>query len=218
MKFTFQSLPTPHRVLAFLALMGLHACSDPSSDPDRPLEEAASRAGEIDQDTRQAIAKVGHEASTKLMKTLGGQLKAAMQSGGPETALQVCQQAAQPLTASTSDSFTGAEVSRVSLRHRNPVNTPGAEARAVLEKWESSHAAGEALPAEEIVALSGEEALFLKPIMVQAICLNCHGDPGAFSPVLRTKLSKLYPDDRAIGFAEGDLRGAFQVRIRLPIE
>jgi hypothetical protein len=53
------------------------------------------------------------------------------------------------------------------------------------------------------------EFRFMKAITTQPLCLTCHGE--AISPEVAAKLSELYPDDRATGFREGDLRGAFVV-------
>ena len=41
------------------------------------------------------------------------------------------------------------------------------------------------------------------------LCLQCHGE--AIAPPVAEKISALYPDDKATGFREGDIRGAFVV-------
>ena len=48
-------------------------------------------------------------------------------------------------------------------------------------------------------------------IRVEAACLMCHGDN--IAPPIAGRLASLYPDDRATGFLEGDLRGLVWVEV-----
>lgn len=159
--------------------------------------------------------RIGSEATQNLEESLGKQLKAALQSGGPEKALHVCQQVAQPLTAQTSDSLPQATVTRTALRYRNEANAPSEEARAILSEWETLLANGTELPPSKIISKPPNQAIYYKPILTKPICLTCHGDPSVFSPELTESLTKLYPADTATNFAEGDLRGAFRVVVEL---
>jgi hypothetical protein len=52
-------------------------------------------------------------------------------------------------------------------------------------------------------------ARYLKAILVQPQCLACHGGPLA-APV-KAAIASRYPGDRAMGYAAGELRGAFVV-------
>ncbi|MBI3082695.1 MAG: DUF3365 domain-containing protein, partial [Gemmatimonadetes bacterium] len=60
------------------------------------------------------------------------------------------------------------------------------------------------------------ELQYLRPILVDRRCLACHGDPATFIPEVRAVLAQRYPEDRATGYAVGDLRGAVSVRVPLP--
>jgi hypothetical protein len=53
----------------------------------------------------------------------------------------------------------------------------------------------------------------LTPIRVGGLCLQCHGQPDDLAPGVVESLERLYPDDQATGFAEGDLRGWFWVEV-----
>jgi len=53
------------------------------------------------------------------------------------------------------------------------------------------------------------EFRFMKAIPMAANCLQCHGTE--ISPAVSAKLTELYPQDKAVGYKEGDLRGAFVV-------
>jgi hypothetical protein len=51
--------------------------------------------------------------------------------------------------------------------------------------------------------------------MVASPCLACHGDPEAIDPQVKRLLAERYPDDTAVGYKPGDLRGAVSVSVLL---
>jgi len=161
------------------------------------------------------VIEKGNLASGTLMKSLGTQLKAAMSSGGPESAIHVCSQVAGPITKSTNAELKGITVSRTSLRVRNPKNAPDQIDLRILNDWQKLSDAGEKLPANEVIRVDSGTAHFYKPIMVQVICLKCHGRTETLAPKLVTLLDEKYPEDKARGFSEGDLRGVFRVKVEL---
>ena len=55
----------------------------------------------------------------------------------------------------------------------------------------------------------GAEYRFMKAIPTGALCLACHGK--VLAPEVAAQIESLYPEDKATGFSEGDLRGAFVV-------
>ena len=60
----------------------------------------------------------------------------------------------------------------------------------------------------EIVEQDGQKVFrFMKAIPVMKPCLNCHGEK--VNPDLYKTIKKYYPQDQAIGFKLGQLRGAF---------
>ena len=193
------------RLLLFLALAaGLAACQ---KQAPAPAEATAAELAEVQE--------TGRAAASALMKSLGGQLKGALESGGPVTALQVCQQAAGPMTEAAGKSFEGATIRRTTLKPRNPANAPDAIDRRVLEKL----AGAAEVPAEHI-ELVGDPASpgggtfrFYKPLVIQEVCLKCHGDPAGFSSELADTLARLYPEDQATGYGLGDFRGVIRVDV-----
>jgi hypothetical protein len=146
-------------------------------------------------------------AVNKLGMALKKELGAAMQQGGPEAALHVCNTRAAEVTEALC-SEEGLDVARVSTRWRNPDNAPDELEAAVLARFQADPAL-----ADTLVGLPDGGILYMKPIRVQSpMCLNCHGDEDALAAGVPERLAALYPDDRATGFSEGDLRGAFTVR------
>ena len=60
-----------------------------------------------------------------------------------------------------------------------------------------------------VVELENGRHGYAEPIVMQPLCLVCHGE--ILQPEIAARIAELYPDDRATGFKEGDLRGAFWV-------
>ena len=59
--------------------------------------------------------------------------------------------------------------------------------------------------------------LYMRAIRINTpLCLQCHGPKEDLAPEVLDRLGALYADDRATGFSEGDLRGAFVVKPQLP--
>jgi len=164
-------------------------------------------------DSEQTAAKA---AIKDFAGALQAELKVAMQAGGPVAAIGVCNTQALPISREISAEH-GMALSRVSLKNRSPANVPNEWQKAVLEDFESQKAAGEdinALVWSEIISVDGENKFrFMKAIPTGGVCLACHGEN--ISPEVKQQLSALYPEDRATGFREGDIRGAFVVSRKL---
>jgi hypothetical protein len=143
---------------------------------------------------------------------LKSELTAAMQAGGPLQAIAVCNSKA-PAIARDVSLQQGMQVSRVSERSRNPGNAPTEWQAAVLQEFQARLEAGEdvdSLAWHDIqVTDDGREFRFMKAIPTAPLCLACHGE--AIAAPVAAKLAELYPDDKATGFREGDMRGAFVV-------
>jgi hypothetical protein len=142
-------------------------------------------------------------------------LKDEIERGGAASAIAVCRDRAPQLARAASDE-TGWSVRRVSLRNRNPKAVPDAWERAALEDFDRRAAAGEApatLEKAEIVA-AGErkEYRYLRALPVQDLCLQCHGPAERLGEGVRDKLAALYPQDRAVGYSTGQIRGAITIR------
>ena len=104
---------------------------------------------------------------------------------------------------------------RVSSRPRNPIDAPNADEIPLLDAY-SYNAENDILADPSIQKLQqGEVFLYTKPIMLSnAMCLSCHGDPKKdIAPETAAKLKQLYPQDPATGYAEGDLRGMWSLRL-----
>jgi len=149
-----------------------------------------------------------------IAKEFGGKLKPelqkAMKSGGPVAAVEFCHQKA-PIIAKELSEAKGWEVTRVSLKARGAMAKPDAWEEKVLNEFEVKKAAGNSpkkMEFSEIVHEDGKSTFrYMKAIGTADVCLKCHGTNIA-EPIQKT-LTKYYPEDKAVGFVKGDIRGAF---------
>lgn len=156
-----------------------------------------------------ALVEEAKGAVQALAGKLKGELEAAMQAGGPVEAINVCSTKAPELAKAVATE-KGVEITRVSLKNRNPVlGVPNDWQTQVLTDFEAKKAAGEDPANIAYAEVVGGEFRFMKAIPTAAVCLNCHG--ADLSPAVTAKLGELYPQDKAVGYKEGDLRGAFVV-------
>ena len=155
--------------------------------------------------------KVAGSVPPKLLAVLTEEIG----KNGPEGAILVCRDKAPQLAKAASDE-TGWSVRRVSLRNRNPRAVPDGWERAALEDFDRRAASGESattLEKAEIVTEGGKQSYrYMRALPTQSLCLNCHGSPEQLTPAVLEKLKALYPDDKAVGYRPGDIRGAMTIR------
>jgi hypothetical protein len=178
---------------------------------------AALTAGNMAQagDTEQRKAEA-RQAVKALMSELGGELKAAMQSGGPSEGIGVCVDRAPEITARLSRE-KGWRVTRVSDKFRNPLlGMPDGWEQQTLARFRERHADGESykgMHRGEVVTEAGEQYYrYMQAIPLQGVCMSCHGPKDKLAPSVRQTLEKRYPHDRATGYQVGELRGAFSIK------
>jgi hypothetical protein len=150
------------------------------------------------------------EIVNQFFGSLKGELQAALEEGGPVTAISICKLKAPRLTKEFS-SLSGWYIARTSHKLRNPNNRPDDWERKVLEQFLTRQANGEPLENmeySEVVQIDGKRVFrYMQAIEVMDLCLNCHGQN--IRPGISRILKQLYPNDQATGFRKGDLRGAF---------
>jgi hypothetical protein len=147
-----------------------------------------------------------------MLKELGQKLQSSMAEGGAINAIGVCHLQA-PDIANRASTNSQAKISRVGTRARNPVmGVPNDWQAKALAQFDAALARGEKPAdiefAETVNTVSGKEFHFAKPIVLQPMCVSCHGSPEQISPEVKAKLNELYPKDKAVGYQPGQLRGA----------
>jgi hypothetical protein len=156
-----------------------------------------------------AVARAD-KAIAELQTTLVGRLKAELGKGGPKAAVSVCRDEAQQLTTSVGAKYQ-LEIGRTSHLVRNPANAP----RSWTTAWVASYAGtkvADAVPA--VFELRGGAVGVLRPIGTMELCVMCHGPRDTVQASIGEVLKASYPDDRAVGFAPGDLRGWFWAEVK----
>lgn len=186
------------------AMAGLWRAGEAAAQPRsggsvRPVAMASAP-----EPVKAALAKAD-AAIGDLQRTLVARLTEAMTQGGPNAAVTVCRDEVQTLTA-TLGTQHGLAIGRTSHRVRNPSNEPRAWAQEIV-----AASAGQKVAGAQTYAfhLGGRRIGVLKPIGTMPLCVTCHGPREQVQAAIGDVLTTAYPDDRAVGFAEGDLRGWF---------
>jgi len=196
-------LPCAIAVVCCLALTG---CSGPAEEPIQTTEEVtvvpwqqvtpASMT-----ETQKAQQELVLAATNALAAEMMGELMAALDSGGPDGAIGVCQTTAPTVAAQVSEQY-GLKIGRTSHRLRNPTN--------VAPEWAESYVASVVEQPTYLTGPDGEMGVLL-PIRLKAECQMCHGPTEMIDDEVLAAVTATYPKDQAVGFAEGDLRGWFWV-------
>jgi len=164
------------------------------------------------------IGKIGNEVSDTLLKSLKKELKAAIAAGGFPNAIGVCKLKVIPLTESAKMNQNAVmEVKRTSYNFRNPLNEPDSIEKLALDYYIAMFDEKKVLPEIYIQKINEHNQnwfRFYKPIIMEQLCLGCHGKQEIMDPTVVNLLAKLYPGDKAIGYEVGDFRGLISVTIR----
>lgn len=148
------------------------------------------------------------QAVAIFQKQLGAELKTALSSGGATAAIEVCSKRAQIIAKEVGAQFE-VEVRRVSEKYRNSANAPDETDVLVLSEFGETIKNENAAPLTKTVTLSKGQTRYYQGIVIQPLCLVCHGE--SLSQEVQDSLAKYYPEDKARGYSEGQLRGAFVV-------
>jgi hypothetical protein len=108
-----------------------------------------------------------------------------------------------------------------SLRVRNPAHRPDSADVAALMSIQTAMTDGNTPPNVLVqrVEAAGElpaEWRVYRPIVTHASCLACHGAADHLAPEVRAKLERLFPDDKAKGYAANEWRGVLRVSVLTP--
>ncbi len=170
------------------------------------LNAMADDAGLLDE-----ARKVASAVPPKLLQVLSAEIA----QGGVASAVGVCNEKA-PQMAKAASEQSGWAIRRVSLRNRNAKAVPDAWERSALEEFDRRAAAGESpatLEKSVMVEDGGrKEFRYMKALPVQQVCLGCHGSNETISADVAVKINGLYPQDKAVGYALGQIRGAMTIR------
>jgi hypothetical protein len=181
--------------LLVAALVG--GCQSAPSPKEYRLNEVPPSLAPTVADAESTIAR--------LQRRLGARLKSEIESKGLVSAVAVCRDSAQLMTAETVErQGAGVAAGRTSHRLRNPGNAPRPWAQSYVAAVAPGAKAADFAP---VVVDLGDRVGLLRPIETAALCVRCHGMADSLAADLAALLRESYPQDQALGFAEGDLRG-----------
>jgi hypothetical protein len=157
-------------------------------------------------------------AAEDLLSTLKGVLSEHMTSGGPVRAITACSDTAQVLTEQVEHRHR-LSIRRVSEKWRNGLDEPDPYERNVLRRFEVLSQEDDLGPATEYTQITLDDSIrvfrYMRPIVIQPVCLSCHGPIDRLHPEVLRVLEERYPDDIAVDYKDGDMRGAVTVKVEL---
>jgi hypothetical protein len=194
--------------LSFL-IMVTSGCNSGSPDLERHDAQLTTASTDDEQLFTEAAGNLVKQFRAELQATLLG----AINENGKAYALQMCQKKAQEIAAA--HSVAGWTVKRVSAQWRNVADRPDSTEKAVLDRF-----AEPSTTSDFLVLTSGPDTArtfhYYEKIIVNDMCLQCHGDIQRVDQDLWKIIKILYPYDKATGYKSGDLRGMFVVKAPYP--
>jgi len=165
--------------------------------------------------TNKEIKQEAKAAITKMGKTLKSHMKQNMKAGGPVQAAAFCSDKAKGIEKEVNTGYKkGVSVKRISLKQRNPADKPTVDEAKVLKELHATFDAKKALPKMVVKEVGKNHYKVYKPIFInKGVCLTCHGIGDVRDEKAYKLIKAKYPNDKAVGYKKGDLRGAFVVDI-----
>lgn len=193
-------------ILLLLVLTVCWSCSQTDISITEPTNEELIR-----------IIPQGNEITKALMTSLKTELKSAIAEGGFENAVEVCNLKALPITDKIEEITEGnIQIKRTTFKYRNPNNAPDEIEKYALAYFQKQLDENDSLPDHYVQKVTKQDTIqfyFYKPLMVENVCLGCHGVPENMDTKLLNQISQLYPEDKAMGYKAGDFRGLISVII-----
>jgi len=186
-----------------LASAALSGCGQPpTSTAMKKQTEATHEITELS-DSQSKQRDVAIAAKDKLFQSLLSELTASIGANGVSKSIEICKTRAPELAKSIGDEF-GLRIGRTSFKLRNAESKPPSWATTFVD---------EHIEKEVNVALDDDQLGVLLPIRLKESCIKCHGSKESVSPEVADAIAGHYPQDNAMGFSEGDLRGYFWIEV-----
>jgi len=155
--------------------------------------------------------KLGLDYAMSTKAILGKNLMSTIQAEGTEKALTFCNQRAYPLTDSMA-TVLNAKIKRVSDQERNPQNVANETELEFITKGKESLASGNKI-SPQVQEIDGKMVGYY-PIITNQMCLQCHGNTESqITTATLNKINELYPNDKATGYFENQLRGIWVIEM-----
>jgi len=174
------------------------------------LSSCTSEEEKHQQATMRKFTDLGDRIAGASFASLSGNLKAATIRGGIDEAIKYCNENASSLTDSLSQGFK-VKLKRTSTKLRNEKNKSDSLEAYFLDLYSQIEKMKKPMVSKTILTRNNEVRYFA-PIFLKAQCLTCHGNVGReITEETYSIIKKHYPNDQAIGFQEGELRGIWSI-------
>ncbi|EPR69667.1 Tll0287-like domain-containing protein [Cyclobacterium qasimii] len=200
-----------------LLALGVGSCND-GKKINRDLVDQVNKSNEVkklgEAEITEHAMEWGNEISMEAQKALMGVLQKAIQENGPENAVGFCNIEALEITKKVADKYN-VNIRRVSVKNRNSKNSPNEKEKELLGAYAYNQDNGLENPPNIQKLEDGQVLLYTKAITIpNGLCLNCHGAPGTdIKESTLEKIQSLYPEDKAINYKVGDLRGMWSIAL-----
>ncbi len=176
-----------------IAAVLLSACSTPQKN--------------LSDEEKKAWTHLGDSIAATAQKQLLQKVSAAIAHGGTDYAIAFCEAEALPFTDSIAREGN-VLIQRLSDKNRNPANA--------LQTLRDSMA-WQKIKTEQTSLVEQDEEngaiYYYKPITIaMPACIQCHGKKEDILESTQKIIAQKYPNDKAIGYQPGDLRGMWKIR------
>jgi hypothetical protein len=159
---------------------------------------------------------IARQSAKDLLETMRNALLKELEKGDVLSAVSVCSDLSQNIIKEKQQKY-GFYIRRVSEKFRNEKNKPDNYELSILKNLENLSKEGKLQDEyyEIVREKDGKYLNYFKPILVQPMCLSCHGDLSSIPEDVRNFLKEKYPKDKAFGYKAGDFRGAVSIKIKI---
>lgn len=175
------------------------------------LSCSSEKQSELSETDKTSLRYNANEFMNGLRDVLIGEI----QNKGLIAAVSVCSDTAQLMTNNFGIE-KGIYIKRVTFKYRNENNIPDDFESVGLKYFEKLQDEGKIDSLTEYAAIVKENNIsylrYMKPILIQAPCLNCHGTQEQMISEVFDLIKKKYSNDKAINYKIGDLRGAVSIQ------
>lgn len=199
-------------IISILVALMLNSCNNSNTKKQANKEDASLQDGLRDTAILETDYLVlGKSIATETQAVLAKNLMGAINKGGTEYALGFCNTNAITLTDSMAHALN-AGIKRVSDKPRNAGNQANEIELAYIQVLKDKMARGEQ-PEAKMNEIEGKMVGFY-PIVTNQMCLQCHGKAELhIKAATLQKINKLYPADKATGYADKELRGLWVIEM-----
>ncbi|CAA6812751.1 MAG: Cytochrome c family protein [uncultured Sulfurovum sp.] len=159
------------------------------------------------------------QEGVKYIKMLGKTLKTHLKSEmkADKTGLKAvdfCTTKADELTKEINSQLPkGVTVRRTALKTRTDKNKPDTLDSAVMESIINDMDKKNVNLAKPLMVETPSVYRVYKPLFITPACMKCHGNEKSIHPDVQKVITKNYPNDKAMNFQLGDLRGVVVAEI-----